>query len=76
MSLAINLRILTKRMLSKTEAAQHCGRSIRRFEIECSVTPIQFPNGDRRWDVRDLDHWLDTLKGDPIDAREIVDRLS
>jgi hypothetical protein len=75
MSLAINLRILTKRILCKAEAAQHCGRSIKRFELECPVTPIQFPNGDRRWDVRDLDQWLDTLKGYPIDANEIVDKL-
>jgi hypothetical protein len=71
-----NLRIVPKRMLSKAEAAHHCGRSVKRFEIECPATPVEFQNGDRRWDVHDLDSWLDALKLDPTDATDIVDKLS
>jgi hypothetical protein len=71
-----NLRIVPKRMLSKAEAAHHCGRSVKRFEIECPTTPIEFPNGDRRWDVYDLDSWLDALKLNPSDTADIVDKLS
>jgi hypothetical protein len=71
-----NLRILPKRMLSKNEAAHHCGRGVTRFEIECPVSPVQFPNGDRRWDVQDLDQWLDTLKINPNGADDIIDRLA
>jgi hypothetical protein len=41
--------------LCQKEGAHHCGRSIRRFEVECPVRPIRFPNGDLRWDVQDLD---------------------
>jgi hypothetical protein len=72
----LNLKILPKRMLRKAEAAHHCGRSVKRFEIECPASPVQFPNGDRRWDVHDLDQWLDALKVNPTDAADIVDRLS
>ena len=58
----LNLTVLHKRMLNKTEAAEYCGRPVKRFEIECPVRAIRFPNGDSRWDVRDLDAWIDRLK--------------
>jgi hypothetical protein len=67
-----------KRMLTKSEAAHHCGRSVTRFQIECPVAPVRFDNGDLRWDVQDLDVWINSLKagtGDH-DADAIVARLS
>lgn len=60
----LNLRVLSKRMMTREEAAHHCGRSAKQFERECPVVPVAFANGDRRYDVRDLDTWIDTLKGD------------
>jgi hypothetical protein len=76
-SATLQLNIVPKRMLTKSEGAQHCGRSIRRFEIECPVAPVQFPNGDLRYDVKELDVWLDGLKAAPCnrDADAIVARL-
>jgi hypothetical protein len=62
-------------MLTKPEGAQHCGRSVKRFEIECPVHPICFPNGDLRYDVQELDKWLDSLKCDGAEADEIVAKL-
>jgi hypothetical protein len=66
-----------KRMLTKSEAAHHCGRSVTRFQIECPVRPLCFANGDLRWDVRELDAWLDSLKAgnNDNDADAIVARL-
>lgn len=72
----VNLTVISKRMLSKREAAEHCGRSLKRFEAECPVAAIRFPNGDRRFDVRDLDGWLDTLKGQSEDSVSILKRLA
>jgi hypothetical protein len=70
------LNIVHKRMLTKTEAAHHCGRSVKRFEAECDVPPVKFPNGDSRYDVQDLDKWIDRLKaGKSSDADEIIARL-
>jgi hypothetical protein len=73
----LNLNVLPKRMLNKTEAAEHCGRPIKRFDIECPVQAVRFPNGDNRWDIRDLDAWIDSLKAGrlELDAEAIVDKL-
>src|ERR1700733_1284272 len=71
----VQLNVISKRMLTMREAAQHCGRSTKRFQIECPATPVIFPNGDRRFDVHDLDKWLDSLKVGADDADAIVSRL-
>jgi hypothetical protein len=72
----VQLNIVAKRMMTKSEAAAHCGRSVKRFEAECDVAPIKFPNGDRRYDVHDLDAWLDRLKGGAnVEADEIIGKL-
>ena len=71
----LHLTVVPKRMLTKREAAEHCGRPVKRFETECPVVPVVFPNGDLRYDIRELDVWLDTLKAGVDDAEGIVARL-
>jgi hypothetical protein len=76
-SAVVQLNIIPIRMLTMAEAARHCGRSLTRFKIECPVAPIKFANGDLRWDVQDLDVWINSLKagaGDH-DADAIVAKL-
>jgi hypothetical protein len=76
-SATLQINVIPKRMLSQSEAAHHCGRSVSRFKIECPVRPLRYPNGDLRWDVQDLDGWINSLKagvGDH-DADAIVARL-
>jgi hypothetical protein len=76
-SAVVQLNIIPKRMLTMSEGAHHCGRSAKRFKAECPVAPHRFPNGDLRYDVQDLDRWLDSLKaGRPGDDDAIVARLS
>jgi hypothetical protein len=72
----VNVTIVSKRMLTRREAAEHCGRSIREFQAECPVAPVKFANGDLRWDVRDLDAWLDKVKGNVEDSDAIIERLA
>lgn len=76
-SATLQINVIPKRMLDKKEAAHHCGRSVRRFEIECPVQPVRFPNGDLRWDVQDCDVWINSLKAGAgnQDANDIVARL-
>lgn len=75
-SATVQLNVIPKRMLTKAEAAHHCGRPVKRFEAECDVAPVKFPNGDSRYDVHDLDKWIDNLKtGKSSDADEIIARL-
>lgn len=72
----LKINIVPKRMLTKAEGAGHCGRPVKRFEAECPVMPVRFPNGDTRYDVRDLDAWLDSLKaGAANSADDILARL-
>jgi hypothetical protein len=73
----LQISVIPKRMLTRTEAAHHCGRSVRRFEVECPCNPVRFPNGDLRFDIQDLDVWLTSLKvGGDQDADSIVRRLA
>ncbi len=73
----LNLRVLSRRMLTEAEAAHHCGRPVKRFRVECPVRPVQFPNGDTRWDIKDIDAWLDTLNEQSNHSVEtILERLS
>lgn len=77
-SATLHLVVTPKRMLSESEAAHHCGRPVKRFKVECPVTAVRFANGDLRYDVRDLDQWLDTLKGvaTACDLDAIIARLN
>lgn len=74
-STTVSLKFTPKRMLEKREAAEHCGRPLKRFELECPVSPVRFPNGDLRFDVKDLDQWLDQLKENAQDSESILRRL-
>jgi hypothetical protein len=77
LSATLHINIIPKRMLTKREAAHHCGRSVPRFEAECPCSPVVFPNGDQRFDIQDLDRWLNSLKaGGDRDADAIVAKLA
>jgi len=54
-SATLNLRIQPFRLLTKAEAAHYCRRSIKKFEFQCPVAPIEMADGDLLWDVHDLD---------------------
>jgi hypothetical protein len=72
----LSLRVQPFRLLTKAEAAHYCRRSVKKFEAQCPVPPLEMADGDRLWDVRDLDRWIDSLKKDfADDANAIVARL-
>ena len=58
----LHLRLVPPRMLKIGEAAEYCGRPLKHFRADCPVAPVEFGNGDKRWDVRELDRWLDGLR--------------
>lgn len=70
----LNVRVTPRRMLKLAEAAEYCGRSRRHFEAECPVAPVAFPNGDRLYDLHDLDRWIDGLKAG-VAADDLIERL-
>jgi hypothetical protein len=72
----VNLQVQPFRLLTKSEAAHYCRRPVKKFEHQCPVPSIEMADGDRLWDVRDLDQWIDSLKNDNVDdANAIVARL-
>ena len=76
-SATVQINVVPKRLLKKSEAASYCGRSVKRFEAEAPFPPVAMPNGDRLYDVRDCDKWIDGLKmgAADSDADNIVARL-
>ncbi|MGO9236271.1 MAG: hypothetical protein ACLP4V_20185 [Methylocella sp.] len=69
------IRIPPQRLFTKAEAAHYCRRSATKFEVECPVSPVIMPGGDRLWDVQDLDKWIDGLKVTSGTADEILAKL-
>src|SRR5690554_589223 len=52
-----------QRVLTKTEAAKYLGLSLDAFSQNCNVKPLPFKKvKGERYDVRDLDEWLDGEK--------------
>lgn len=59
-------------MLTLREAADYCGLSAKRFPIDCYVTPVAMPSGVKAYDMRDLDAFLDALKGGEATADDVI----
>ena len=63
-------------MLSAREAADYCGVPVKKFPSVCRVMPVQLPGADLRYDMRDLDEWLDACKvGCPNGDDDIIGKL-
>jgi hypothetical protein len=69
-SATLNLRVQPYRLLTKAEAAHYCRRSVKKFETQCPIRPVEMADGDRLWDVQDLDRWIDGLKTGAMDEAE------
>lgn len=59
----LNIRVIQPRMLSLKLAADYVGIPQKRFPMACPVAPVAMPGDVKLYDVRDLDKWLDELKG-------------
>lgn len=75
------LPLPSARLLKKAQAAAYCGVSASAFARACPVAPISMaPPGRRndrllRYDVRDLDRWIDGLAEGWETDDEILARL-
>lgn len=64
-----------RRMLPLKEAAFYVGIPAVRFPAECEVRPVAMPHGKKLYDVRDLDDWIDRVKGANLDEDSMIARL-
>jgi hypothetical protein len=72
----LNTKSSPRRILTAREAADYCGLPHHKFSIICRVAPIQFHGVQIRYDMRDLDEWLDGLKsGNPTGEDDIIWKL-
>lgn len=64
------------RLLTKSQAAAYCGLSAVTFSSVCPVRAIALGAGARmeRYDVREVDAWIDGLRSDCV-ALRTADRL-
>jgi hypothetical protein len=73
----LNVVVVPRRMYTATEAAQYCGIPPKNFAHVTGIAPVSMPGGKVRYDVRDLDVWIDTIKmgtGDSDD--DVLGRLA
>lgn len=74
-SATLNIKVSPRRMLNERESAEYCGIPPKRFSTTCPVTPVLLAD-QRRYDMKDLDEWLDGLKsGAPNDDDTIIGKL-
>jgi hypothetical protein len=72
-------QVFPPRLLTKAQAASYCGMGIESFTVNCEVKPIRVRSGARglRWDIQDLDKWIDRLKeNSSTDSEKNVDWLA
>jgi hypothetical protein len=63
-------------MLPPRDAAEYIGVPAKRLAGLCPVVPVEMPDGSLRYDMKDLDVWLDSLKGgDQSSDDELLGKL-
>ena len=70
------------RLLTRGEAAAYCSVSVPTFERVCSIAPVALIKGNsrlHRFDIRDIDAWIDSRKdindNKPTSNSDLIDRL-
>jgi predicted DNA-binding transcriptional regulator AlpA len=71
-----------RRLLNGKEAAFYCGVSPSTFARVCDVRPVMLGRDNeslRRFDIRDLDEWIESKKvanqNEPDSKVDLIDRL-
>ncbi len=65
-----------RRMLDLGEAAIYVGVPAKRFSMACGVPPVRMPDGKHKYDIKDLDRWIDAIKRGAEDSDDdILDKL-
>lgn len=74
---SLNIITTPRRLLSKSEAAEMCNMNASAFARLCPVRTVDLGDGKIRYDVHDLDAWIDGVKGEvPIENDDaILERL-
>lgn len=72
MTAMLNIRVSPRRMLSLREAADYCGITSKKLPSVTGIAPVAMPHGQKLYDIKDLDCWLDSLKTNAPNSREAI----
>jgi hypothetical protein len=69
---------ISPRLVLQKEAALYCRMGVGTFVANCPVRPIRVATGNRglRYDLYDLDSWIESLKGNSGSPEQKVDWLN
>ena len=71
-SATLNIRVAPRHMLTLKEAADYCGLPVRKFPIDCHVKPVAMPSGGKVYDMRDLDAFIESIKGGDASSDDAI----
>jgi hypothetical protein len=73
----LKISVTPRGLLSKAEAAIFCGVPERHLNKLCPVKPVMLGDNKLRYDLRDLEKWIDSIKFDSEieDVDAIVSQL-
>ena len=66
----VHINVNPKRLLNLREAAEYVGYGSQKFKSICPVAPIKMPCGYLRFDIQDLDAWVESLKQNAVPSEE------
>lgn len=72
MTTILNIRVAPRRMLSLREAGDYCGIPAKRLPAITGIAPVEMPQGEKLYDIKDLDAWLDDLKNNALDSNAAI----
>jgi len=64
------------RLLKKGQAAAYCGLSESAFLRICPVGPLNLGKSILRWDIVEIDKWIDSLSIGNVDIQSMIDGLN
>lgn len=68
----LNIRVSPRRMLSLREAGDYCGIPAKKLSAVTGIAPVEMPQGEKLYDIKDLDAWLDGLKNSALDSNAAI----
>lgn len=71
MTAMLSIRIAPRRMLSLREAAEYCGMTAKKFPVT-GISAVAMPHGEKLYDIKDLDAWLDGIKNSALDSDDAI----
>lgn len=72
MTSIVAIKTSPRRMLSPKEAALYCGEPFTTFEARCPCKPRLNSRGQKLYDIKDLDKWLDPKDENDRDSEAAI----